>query len=934
MSKIHAVRVQDLLFCCVLGIRGSMSAAKMWLPSVGRFLALILLGFSLVACGGGGGDDPGDSGGGTGGTSPPAATACSHGTPNGMPPNTGTPSTTMLTITSPSTNPVILDLAMFSQGELCLVAGGVNGDDASFSVDLSGTTATPSADQDRFSVRDTGIHTAALTFKVLPSYHSPNDANADGTYEVVVVARNDQGVGNSQRVAGVMLNIQVIGSSPVISGGPFTLMDNAALGAMVGQLTATNTDSEALTWSITGGNADNLFNISNAGTITVAQALVTAAGGSGTAHIGAHNLQIRLVVGTGGASHSMATKQVMVTIENADLRIEGGPFRIAVTALADTEVGTLTLLPAAPSGIQWSITSGNTGGLFAVSNTGVITTTAAYVTMAGSGTGHEPFYDLAISISPTQAQAKTVRVTPYLALAAGEMSPNYSFSLTEGNAYTFTSDVACPTLSPGSNMSCCLMQITAPTSFPVAGLGDSLPLEIVEKTSATTPEVRNDGGKMLLALDQVAASETSLQLRIGVPSDPGLPASGTVCEASRPAMETASTTAARVVAPSPQGQIFDGTARNSYATSATGSLIGFVASQIGDQLVLRAAAEPSSAASAVIRIAPNTEAVVETMIHKSGTLPVDGSVTGFMLGIASVFASEISDIPPRAIDMHGSMLLVREYMAKVLDRRSYDTMNGSMYGVIDYVYKDALNREAPNAIYVDSYVLVAPPLTQCANPNTCPSFAVALDIMGHEWAHGILNSVSSSPAGRLLNFGDGGSLSEAFPDWFGTAVEAYYRGGASKTPNWTFGETASHGLVGDALRSLEDPRSIRDDADCYRATSRGWDPRGDADPSLCTAEADCIYNNAGVPNKMFYLLVNGHTAADSEVHAPVPIDTAIEVALEAATNFWVSSVKMPGARSGMVMAATAMMDPSVTAEQVEAAWLAVGVTDTGATSCP
>ena len=160
------------------------------------------------------------------------------------------------------------------------------------------------------------------------------------------------------------------------------------------------------------------------------------------------------------------------------------------------------------------------------------------------------------------------------------------------------------------------------------------------------------------------------------------------------------------------------------------------------------------------------------------------------------------------------------------------------------------------------------------DPMQYRAFSAAIDIVGHEWAHGFTNLHSN------LNYsGESGALNEAFSDWVGVSLKR-----SLGRLVWTQGEDAR---LGAPLRDLSNPTS-RGQPDTFLGPN-WWPITGSCD----TSNDNCgVHRNSGVPNKMFYLL------AESGVHSHrgiavngLGLDVASKIAIE--TNrkmYWGSNL--------------------------------------------
>ena len=190
-------------------------------------------------------------------------------------------------------------------------------------------------------------------------------------------------------------------------------------------------------------------------------------------------------------------------------------------------------------------------------------------------------------------------------------------------------------------------------------------------------------------------------------------------------------------------------------------------------------------------------------------------------------------------------------------------------------------------------------------------FNGSLDIMGHEFTHG----VTASEAG-LISEMESGALNESFSDIFGTMIE---RSVESSSWNWTIGEDIFNN---DYLRSLSNPN------DKYHAatylTDNYW-----IDVTNCTPTEEndyCgIYNNAGVQNLWFYLLSNGGTFNNITVTG-IGTENAEKIAYyNLCFNLSYQSGYLSARNGSLLSAASLFGECSNEYNQVMNAWAAVGV---------
>ncbi len=200
-------------------------------------------------------------------------------------------------------------------------------------------------------------------------------------------------------------------------------------------------------------------------------------------------------------------------------------------------------------------------------------------------------------------------------------------------------------------------------------------------------------------------------------------------------------------------------------------------------------------------------------------------------------------------------------------------------------------------------------------------YLAALDIIGHEFTHGVVASEAN-----LIYEREPGALNESFADIFGTMVEIYVE---PSDWDWIIGSQVL------PLRSMSNPDDFfqpstyltdlwwRDVANCVPVCDR-WDPNYN----------DCCYvhRNSGVQNHWFYLLSDGGSQNGVTV-AAIGTDKAAKIAYYNLCFYLTAQSGYPAARNGSISAATYLYgECSNECQQVRNAWAAVGV-GTAATPC-
>ncbi|MFZ1677888.1 MAG: M4 family metallopeptidase, partial [Saprospiraceae bacterium] len=216
----------------------------------------------------------------------------------------------------------------------------------------------------------------------------------------------------------------------------------------------------------------------------------------------------------------------------------------------------------------------------------------------------------------------------------------------------------------------------------------------------------------------------------------------------------------------------------------------------------------------------------------------------------------------------------------------------------------------------------------------------ALDILGHEFTHG----VDQYSAGLEYEF-ESGALDESFADIFGEWIEDEVLG----THDWFTGaeRTDANGCP-TPLRYFVDPgaQNVTTASGCTRDFNKPntyhgdhWYDIGGCDPDASGTDHCGVHTNSGVQNQMFYLLVeggsgynNGNTCHDTtgsgyywEVSG-IGLNAAIQIGYFAHVIILGPNSDYQDARNAWVTAATLLYgECSNEAIQAGKAWYAVGL---------
>ncbi|NCQ70563.1 MAG: cadherin [Microcystis aeruginosa W13-15] len=190
----------------------------------------------------------------------------------------------------------------------------------------------------------------------------------------LTIAAND---GSATGTGNAVINLN---SPPTVNNATFSIVNNSAVGATVGTVTASDPENNPLTFSITNGNTDTdsdgnrPFAINNSGVITV-----TDPGDFGTNN----SFNLTVTANDGNATGNGAIVVNLTSPVNRPPVVNDAVFSISKTSPNGTVVGTINATDPDNNPLTYSITAGNpdTDGdtikAFAISNTGVITVTDA-----------------------------------------------------------------------------------------------------------------------------------------------------------------------------------------------------------------------------------------------------------------------------------------------------------------------------------------------------------------------------------------------------------------------------------------------------------------------------------------------------------------------------------------------------------------------------
>ncbi len=179
--------------------------------------------------------------------------------------------------------------------------------------------------------------------------------------------------------------------------------------------------------------------------------------------------------------------------------------------------------------------------------------------------------------------------------------------------------------------------------------------------------------------------------------------------------------------------------------------------------------------------------------------------------------------------------IVRDYMREFMGRNSYDNIGSDLIANVHF------GTDYMNAFWDGDEITLGD-----GDGTIFVSFADSLDVLAHEWAHGITQFTAD-----LDYYSQSGALNEHFSDVFGSVITQYAEGQDADNADWLIGdEIMGPQLYGEALRSMAAPGTA------YNHPLIGKDPQPDHMKDYYAGPADNqgVHINSGIPNKAFYLV--------------------------------------------------------------------------------
>ncbi len=186
----------------------------------------------------------------------------------------------------------------------------------------------------------------------------------------LTITATDNGTGTLASSAAITINVTDSNDAPTIADQSLNINEDAANGSAIGAVTASDADGDNLFYAIVAGNGDGMFAI-NAFT-----GVVTIADNSNLNHETAANRALTIEVTDNGAGTLTDTATLTIAINDVNDApdIVNQTLNVLDTANDGDVVGTPTATDEDGDNLTYTITSGNSAGIFAINSaTGQIT---------------------------------------------------------------------------------------------------------------------------------------------------------------------------------------------------------------------------------------------------------------------------------------------------------------------------------------------------------------------------------------------------------------------------------------------------------------------------------------------------------------------------------------------------------------------------------
>ena len=223
---------------------------------------------------------------------------------------------------------------------------------------------------------------------------------------------------------------------------------------------------------------------------------------------------------------------------------------------------------------------------------------------------------------------------------------------------------------------------------------------------------------------------------------------------------------------------------------------------------------------------------------------------------------------PTAVSAHYNGGVAYEYFRTTFGRNSIDGVGGTIISLIDVTEADG--SEMDNAFWNGQAMFYGN-----GNQAFTAPLAKALDVAGHEMAHGVIQAEAN-----LEYYGESGAINEHFADVFGTMIDR---------DDWKLGEDVANGFYfpSGALRNMENPHNGGNSLN-----DPGWQPAHTSEQYFGNQDNGGVHINSGIPNRAYYIFATA-----------VSKDKAEQVWYRALTQYLTKSSQFADLRLAVVQSA-------------------------------
>ena len=259
---------------------------------------------------------------------------------------------------------------------------------------------------------------------------------------------------------------------------------------------------------------------------------------------------------------------------------------------------------------------------------------------------------------------------------------------------------------------------------------------------------------------------------------------------------------------------------------------------------------------------------------------------------------------PVAVSAHYNAGQAYEYFRNVFGRQSITGNGTNIISFINVTESDGSSMD--NAYWNGEFIFYGN-----GNQAFNSPLARALDVAGHEMAHGVIQTTAN-----LVYQDESGALNEHFADVFGTLIER---------EDFRIGEDISNPSIfpTGALRDMGNPNNGG-----TRLGDPGYQPDNVSDQFFGRDDNGGVHINSGIPNKAFFNFVTDESFGDSNGDRAT---IAEQIWYRALTSFLRSSSNFSDMRLAIVQVAQNDFGSTVAAA-AERAFDAVGITASQATT--